>query len=622
MVKYQKQDKYNGEIVMKRYATLSNMVYVIKHSVKEQKVFAPLLILYTICTALSEYIPIIVYALIISKLEAGFSIKELAIAILTMFVIAVVVYGIGTYTKSQLEWRYFFARTKFIDKVLRKLMNMDYELLEQPHVLDAQQKALRTTSGSNYGIQGMLESSVQNIVNILKIVIALSLVMTQNPWIVTIVIVLTLIHFIVVDQTKKRDKKKTWDSVASKWRKINYLDKMTSDFAYGKEIRLFQIQDWLSSKQKEENDATHRLICRSQNRWMLAKSMNQIIAIIQGIILYSWLIYNVLEKNMSIAGFVLYLQVIYSFSNTLSMVLEEVSEIRRKSEEVDDYRGFIEFQKKEEGKQKEGKRKIQSENFTAYEFAFENVSFRYSGQETYALKNLNLTIKSGQRLAVVGLNGAGKTTFIKLLMRLYEPTEGRILINGVDIREYDKQEYFALFAPVFQNIELYAFTLLENISMKSNSKTENERVKECLIRAGLKEKLEQLPKGMDTQLLKVLYDDGVDLSGGEKQKLALARALYKNAPVVVLDEPAAALDALAEHQLYREFDQLIDNKTAVYISHRLASTRFCDSIAVFKDGRLIELSEHDTLMNKNGVYSELFRVQAKYYQEDEAVVNG
>ena len=216
---------------------------------------------------------------------------------------------------------------------------------------------------------------------------------------------------------------------------------------------------------------------------------------------------------------------------------------------------------------------------------------------------------------MVGLNGAGKTTFIKLLLRLYDVTEGEILLNGIDIRRFKREEYYRLFAPVFQNVELFAFPMAENVSMKRPEDTDKARAEDCLIKAGMQEKLESLAKGVDTEVLKVLHDDGIDLSGGEKQKLALAKALYKNAPVMVLDEPTAALDALAEYELYKNFDEIIGNKSAVYISHRLSSTRFCDSIAMFKAGELVEYGTHEELLKQNGAYAEMYEIQAQYYKE-------
>lgn len=605
----------------KNYSTLSNMLYVMHFTVKEQKVFIPLLLCYAICAACGEFLPALINSFIIGRLEQGLSVSQLFFSLLAITIVFLAVYEGSIYTNSQLNWRYFFARTKFIKNILSTLMYMDYEMLEQPEVLDAQQKALRTTSGSDSGIQGLLESTVKNLVNILKLIVALSLVVTKNIWIVVSVVLLTFLHFIVVDHTKKNDKKLTWDVLSTKWRRIAYLNNITSNFAYGKEIRLFQIKDWLQHKQKTENDIAHGLMCKSQRRWFCANCINQGIAIVQNLILYTWLIISVLQGQMSIALFILYLQVIPSFSSALSQLLDDVADTRRKSAEVTDYRTFLSFYQQEPISQME-KVKLSDLDLTTLEFSFEHVSFRYAGQEEYALKDLSLSVKPGIRLAIVGLNGAGKSTFTKLLMRLYEPTQGRILLNGIDIRSFDKCEYFRLFAPVFQNIELYAFSILENVTLHNKQGVDTERVRECLIAAGLKEKLNTLPKGMDTQLLKVLYDDGIDLSGGEKQKLALARALYKDSPVVVLDEPTAALDAYAESKLYEDFNELIGHKIAIYISHRLASTKFCDQIAVFKGGKLIEFGSHEELMLKQCEYYNLFQVQAKYYQEEGVIVNG
>lgn len=224
----------------------------------------------------------------------------------------------------------------------------------------------------------------------------------------------------------------------------------------------------------------------------------------------------------------------------------------------------------------------------------------------------------GEKLAVVGLNGAGKTTMIKLLLRLYDPTEGAITLNGIDIRSFKREDYYKLFSPVFQDTEVFAFPISENISMDPAAITDNDKAYRCAIEAGLKERVDSLKKGILTELLKVVDDEGVDFSGGEKQKLSLARALYKGAPIVVLDEPTSALDALAEQKLYENFDKMTDSKSAVYISHRLASTRFCDHVAMFKDGSMIEYGTHDSLMEKAGEYAKMFNLQAQYYREEGA----
>ena len=317
------------------------------------------------------------------------------------------------------------------------------------------------------------------------------------------------------------------------------------------------------------------------------------------------------EKSLSLGNFTLYLSAATTFFQYVTTLLNGFSDLLKCSRQVSDFRSFMDF----DGGDKDDSGKSLPET-DKYTFRFDNVSFKYPSAEKYALEKLSLTLEAGKRLAVVGLNGAGKSTFIKLLLRLYEPTEGAIYLNGVNVKEYRLSEYYRLFSPVFQNVELFAFPLAENISMKTPEETDKALAEECLVRAGLGEKLKELPSGVSTEVLKVIYDDGTDFSGGEKQKIALARALYKNAPVVVLDEPTAALDALAEYKLYQDFDRLIGDKTAVYISHRLSSTRFCDSVAMFRDGRMVEYGTHEELLQKGGEYAEMFRIQAQYYVDD------
>jgi ABC-type multidrug transport system fused ATPase/permease subunit len=318
----------------------------------------------------------------------------------------------------------------------------------------------------------------------------------------------------------------------------------------------------------------------------------------------------ILAGQLGIGDFVLYAGCVRNLAEALQILMRTFAKLRKCSAEVNDYRAYNEFCDAQSG----GEEKLPEAK--EYTVTFENVSFKYPGREDYALRNLNLTLPFGEKLAVVGLNGAGKTTFVKLLLKLYQPTEGRILLGGVDLRKIDTEEYYALFAPVFQDLELYAFSLAENVSMKTREATDSGRAKECLERAGLGEKLKEWPKGIETPMLRILHDDGILLSGGEKQKMALARALYKDAPIVVLDEPTAALDALSESEIYERFDSFVRGKSAVYVSYRLASTRFCDRIVMFENGELVECGSHEELMELGGKYAQLFELQAKYYQEE------
>lgn len=597
-----------------QYKTFENMIYVLKNSIYPQKKLLFFISLYIISTACLEYSVSIISSCILQELECNGSVNRIiGINVVSCF-ICIIIYSIYVCSKAEMEWRLYYARTKFIEKLMYKVMSMDYEKLESPKVQDLKQKAFNTTSGSNYGMQGMLETTIRNLLHIVKIVVALSLIIVKGKWIIVGVFILTFVRFLNIDKTKQADKRFTWDLMMPIQRKIEYLKNITSDFAYGKDVRLFHMREWLLSKQKKENQKAHKLIVKSQNRWNLCFGVNQIIDFFQNSLLYAWIICSVLKGNMGIAGAVLYLQVVPLFSASLSGMFDDIADARRKALEVNDYRTFVELTGDNETKGRSlkqiGKR---------YTFTFEDVSFCYAGQEKNALENINLIIEPGEKLAIVGLNGAGKTTLIKLLLRLYEPTKGRILLNGVDIKEFNKQEYYNIFAPMFQDSELYAFSVEENVSMKTESKTDKVYAKDVIKIAGLQEKIDSLPQGMKSQLSKALYDDGIDLSGGERQKLALARALYKKAEVVVLDEPTASLDALAESKLYIQFNKFIGNRTALFISHRLASTKFCDKVIVFKDGKIIERGTHDELLLKAGLYAELFEVQAKYYKESGAI---
>ena len=249
-----------------------------------------------------------------------------------------------------------------------------------------------------------------------------------------------------------------------------------------------------------------------------------------------------------------------------------------------------------------------------YQIEFRNVSFRYPGSDNDALRNVNMKFEIGRRLAVVGMNGSGKTTFIKLLCRLYDPTEGEILLNGIDIRKYDYDEYRQIFGVVFQDFQLFSFPIAENVASKASY--DSRLVKDCLDKAGFTERLAQMQDGMETYLYKDYDKEGVDVSGGEAQKIAIARALYKNAPFIVLDEPTAALDPIAEADIYSKFNEIAGDKTAIYISHRLSSCRFCDEIAVFHEGTVIQQGTHASLVaDENGKYYELWHAQAQYYTE-------
>ena len=602
-----KEKKEEKNRFHKTYKPLNNATFITKHMLK----YAPELkfyILVAIVTAPAmSYLWTFMSKFVIDIVTNDKGINNLAVVLGITFVTQIIVTFLRTKEESVIWWKMIFARLKMMNGLNVISMSMDYEMLEDADVMDTYQKAKNSCGGNQNGVEGMMHS-IQNIAeNLLVVVVGLIILGTLSVPVVLIMTTIAIINFLFTNHTNKVTKAKIWDPLALWWRKNGYMQELTTDFKMGKDIRMYGLKTYIVNRFHELNRERIEAERKNQLIWWINGQIGNFLWMLSQLLMYGWLVYSIFHGNMTIGNFSLYLGVSATFFSYVNSLLNNLNNLLARSREVDDFRSFLDLNP---GKKEET---VPLPKYDSYEFRFENVSFKYPRAEKYALKNLNLTVKAGERLAVVGLNGAGKTTFIKLLLRLYEPTEGKIYLNGTDISTFDKEEYYDLFSPVFQDVNLFAYPLCENVSMSTPENTDKNKAEACLEAAGMKEKVDSLEKGLDTQLLKVIYDDGVDLSGGEKQKLALARALYKNAPVVILDEPTAALDALAEARLYADFDKLIGGKTAVYISHRLSSTQFCAHVAMFKEGELAEYGMHDSLMEKGGAYSEMFNVQAQYY---------
>lgn len=587
------------------YGLFSNVRYMLHQMAEADSHILPLMLLGAVCAPFTQYLWGFLSRLIVDRITGYDTGENLAAVICVFCAVRLVTVVLQTYYNSN-WWRYISTRMKMTQEKNLKIMRIDFGHLEDSDVMDCCQKAERAVSNNNSGPEGMIREMANLLSNLSVAVAGLFILGVVNPLLITLAV-----DFWLFNRTSKEDKEQVWDKLSTWWRRNYYMENITRDFAAAKDIRMFGLTGWLMQKYQElmaerfEKEQLHQRI------WQRQRMMTCVTMLLSQGLIYAWLIYAVVTGRMTLGGFTLYLSSYNTFAGAVWMVMRGIAELIAKSREVDDFRSFMDF---DGGDEDLGG--IQVPVSEDYEFTFRDVSFRYPKAEQYALEHLNLTLKAGERLAVVGLNGAGKSTFIKLLLRLYEPTEGEILLNSVNVKEYNKHSYYKLFAPAFQTVELFAFPLAENVSMQPPQETDCAKAKERLQDAGLSEKLAGLPDGVHTQMLKVIYDDGVDLSGGERQKLALARALYKDAPIVVLDEPTAALDALAESRLYENFDRLIGGKSAVYISHRLSSTRFCDRVAMFVDGKLAELGTHEMLMEQNGKYAEMFRIQAQYYVEE------
>lgn len=618
LFKRNKKDENTDEL-HKEYGVISNCRYIFEKFVKYRKSLILFIITGSIAAASMTYLWSFIGKLVIDMIEQQASspdkdIKPLLYLTLITSAAELLFMWLNTVSSMKMSVGFTYVRLMIIKERIAKTLGMEYEALETPEMLDRLQKAKRATAGDWQGVQGMMTYMQVMGVQIISVTIAVAIMTTFNPWIIFIIVVLSFAQFLFFDYIRKKDKKEMWDAMMPHWRKLEYMENVTTDFSYAKDIRLFGMQKYLAKKQIDVYDEELRHWIKSRQYWIYNTIFAHGISLLRQLIIIGWLVYSVVFNGLSIGNFTLYTASAAAFSNAINEILQALSALRERSAHTDDYRSFMDIPSADDKAQT-----IPIPPADKYTFEFKNVSFKYRGQEKYALKNVNLTLHAGEKLAVVGLNGAGKSTFIKLLLRLYDVTEGCILMNSTNIRKFDRKEYYELFAPAFQDVMVFAFPVAENVSMKEPFNTDKAEAEKMLRLAGLGDKLDKLEKGVDTELLKVLYDDGVDLSGGEKQKLALARALYKKSKIIVLDEPTAALDALAEFRLYQSFNELVGDRTAVYISHRLSSTRFCDRVAMFKDGEMVEIGTHDSLMEADGAYADMFRVQAQYYVEDKDI---
>ncbi len=598
----------------KDYGVLRNTIYILR----KEKQYSPnatvFKVIGIVCGSILSYFWGVFGKYVIDIIQSGNSREECIQALLKLIILAgstAALLNIGNTTADNKTWYLFIKiRMNMILERIDKALCMNYQLLEQPEVLDIHQRATSATGGNNNGVEGMMRLMSTLGKNLFTVIVTSLAVVVLDWRLIFALVVIAIIQYLYFLRIIKLDKINYWNVLAPVNREVNYMGRVTQDFDYAKEIRLFHMKDFLIAKQKGIYAKQEKLNDYHFEIWFWHALVGNLLYIVGRFLIYAALFAAVLKNGMSIGNFTMFLALAISFSENLLSFLHRFGDYQRASMEVDDFRSFLEITEEE-------KEYIPIPQAQKYEIEFHDVSYRYVGAATDAVNHLSVKLHPGEKLAVVGLNGAGKTTFIKLLCRLYDPTEGYITLNGVDIRNYSREDYYRLFSPVFQNVEVFAFPIDENISMKIPEKTDGEKAVNAIKEAGLEDKVFALPENMKTHLLKIVDENGVDFSGGEKQKLALARALYKNAPVVVLDEPTSALDAIAEQRLYESFDKMIGEKSAVYISHRLASTRFCDRIAMFEGGKIVEFGTHDELMEKDGAYAHMFEVQAQYYQENE-----
>ncbi|HHD2969954.1 TPA: ABC transporter ATP-binding protein [Clostridium perfringens] len=593
----------------KKGTLLSNLKYIMGYAWSQDKVLFAQCGVYTILASIAPFIGIFLPKFLIDELLGQRRIEIILMTLIGFFLLSSVVNYSIAWLRCAYSPRVTKIRTDYITMISDKIMKMDFKNTEDPEVLNKIKSVMNAVMSNNTGVEGVYHTLLGLFGRLTAFVGYISIVLFLSPWILLFLIINVLISYALTMRVKKYEYSQK-EKAANKDRRTFYVFDTMYDFAYGKDIRIYDLKNILIDKFKKLRGERIDISKDVQGKQLKVKIVDVILLVIRECVVYGYLIYNVLFTGMGIGDFTMYFSTINGFGDWMKGILDDLANIKAQNMYLDDMREFLEI--KSENKEKTRDIPIDS----SYEIEFKNVSFKYPKTDKYIYKNLSLKIKKGQRLAIVGINGAGKTTFVKLLCRLYEPTSGEILINGVNIKDFSKEEYYKILSVVFQDIKTFAFTVAENVSLENLEDVDREKVLHCIEKAGVGDKINSLKKGIDTSLLKILDGEGIELSGGENQKLALARALYKNGKIVILDEPTSALDAVAEYNIYKGFDELIGDKTAIYISHRLASTKFCDVIAFFENGEIVEYGTHEELLKKNGKYSDMFNIQAQYYKEE------
>ena len=491
----------------------------------------------------------------------------------------------------------------------RKTVWMDGQSLESAQGQKKRKDAGRNLySGNGQGIEAYTKAWCDLVMQLIGLVLYGAIVGQVSLILLAILVLQTLLVSYLHTKAGKRAYAME-DEIEKKWGIFQYLRRETVIPGNGKDIRMYRMDKWFLGMFHGLIDRVCALIDRQQTGYMAAGMAEDLLTFARSMVVYGWLIREMAAGNMTIPSFLLYVGIVAGFGAWMNGLFGAWRQILENEKLMDDYRDFMDFGVVEEGRQAPGR------PGRTHEIRFEHVCFRYEGSGEDTIRDLNLTIRPGERLALVGPNGAGKTTLIKLLCGLYRPTSGTVYLDGRDIQSLDQRAVFREFAVVFQDVFAFSFPLSDNVSCVDSGREDSERLRGSLEKAGLWERVQALPKGARTFMNKDLDEAGVTLSGGEVQKLMLARALYKDAPMVILDEPTAALDPIAESEMYERYDELVHGRTAVFISHRLSSTRFCDRILFLENGRITEEGTHGELMQRGGAYAELFSIQARYYKE-------
>lgn len=592
------------------YASLfSNIWFVLKFLFKSNKTLFLARIPLIVVQSLSTFIPIIFVRLILNEITVGKDLKKV--------VILACAFALAIFVSGMIDKLLSMADSKELEKAMYKsnlalgqaAMKLEYYKLEEPKTKDFLSLAENSNPSSN--ILAYLTGFAGALIRLIGLS---AIVLTLQPIILAFIIAVVVVR-ILIDQKMRKINTKYREEIAPKDRKFLYFWQIANFLQFGKEVRINKLEPWVTKKTEEHFD--NELLPswkNNQKKKLKWDGLTGVISVAQEILVYAVLAYKVIFTGMSIGDFSMYMTSVDNFADSVYGVTGCYSNLMGQGVLAKEFRYFIEGAKDNIKEQQKRRKATDMSIFSdSINLVFKNVSFKYPNTERLILDDISFELKNGETLSIVGLNGAGKTTLVKLICRLYKPTSGSILINNVDINNIPFDEYTKLLGVVFQDFKLFPFTVRENVELKMIS--DPEKLSSSIKDSGLSEKVNSLPKKSNTMVYKEFDSEGMEFSGGEGQKIAISRAIYKDAPFIILDEPTSALDPIAEFDIYNHFNRMSKNKTTIYISHRLSSSRFTDHILVLQGGKLVEFGNHKKLMDiPGGVYKEMFEMQAQYYK--------
>lgn len=592
-----------------KYSIISNIMFLLKDMVKAHPLLIAFILLQAVLSVVSPLFGIYLPKITVDLVTASADPIKIIYTLSGFGLLMAVSMALSSMSANGKYMMYNDMRTYYQIKLFLQSLNCDYIYVESAVGQTKYERALSTLRAGDWsGTSRMTVAMIDIFINVMCFIIYSGIISTLNIFIVLLLVLLSAVNYFSVKNAQKYEYNHKGEETRFT-KKLDYVEWTAKDAKYGKDIRLYGMSSQLIELRDILLEGYTVLNRKIKNRYFMSGALNAFTLFLRDGIAYAYLIWSVTEGNISIGDFVLYFGAITGFSGFVGSIVRNINELNGANLQMNDLRAFLD---NTDAPEPSNPADIPSAGNMSIEFR--HVYFSYDENTEPVLKDFSLLIKNGEKIALVGVNGVGKTTIVKLLCGFYKPQSGEILIGGININHFRKRDLYKLFSAVFQDVYIPPFTVAENVSLQVEKETDIPLVNECLKKAGLYDKITEYPEGIHTPMTKQVLD-GIVLSGGQQQKLLMARALYKNSPILILDEPTAALDPIAESETYHNFYELSKDKTAIYISHRLASTGFCDRIVLLSNGDALEIGTHDELLRKGGEYAKMFEIQSHYYKQ-------